>query len=92
MSEHTATTPAASDRVYRPGVTPELSPAELAAACAEAGLTPELVAALGGAAINTVFMNHFQAMARGHFVVRRLERHYGKDVVRDAYALLPRRG
>ncbi|WP_244240013.1 hypothetical protein, partial [Pseudomonas aeruginosa] len=24
--------------------------------------------------------------------VRRLERHYGKDVVRDAYALLPRRG
>ncbi|MER1156741.1 EcsC family protein, partial [Pseudomonas aeruginosa] len=26
------------------------------------------------------------------FVVRRLERHYGKDVVRDAYALLPRRG
>ncbi|HAY87207.1 MAG TPA: thioesterase, partial [Micrococcus luteus] len=41
MSEHTATTPAASDRVYRPGVTPELSPAELAAACAEAGLTPE---------------------------------------------------
>lgn len=50
------------------------------------------VFALGGAAINTVFMNHFQAMARGHFVVRRLERHYGKDVVRDAYALLPRRG
>ncbi len=41
---------------------------------------------------HTVFMNHFQAMARGHFVVRRLERHYGKDVVRDAYALLPRRG
>ncbi len=51
-----------------------------------------IVGALGGAAINTVFMNHFQAMARGHFVVRRLERHYGKDVVRDAYALLPRRG
>ncbi len=48
-----------------------------------------IVGALGGAAINTVFMNHFQAMARGHFVVRRLERHYGKDVVRDAYALLP---
>ena len=37
-----------------------------------------IVGALGGAAINTVFMNHFQAMARGHFVVRRLERHYGR--------------
>ena len=52
MSEHTETTPAASERVYRPGVTPELTPAELEAACAEAGLTPELVAALGGAAIS----------------------------------------
>ena len=56
MTEHTETTsagaPAASERVYRPGVTPELSPDELQAACAEAGLTPEHVAALGGAAVS----------------------------------------
>ena len=47
------------------------------------------IGAAGGAAINTLFMNHFQDMARGHFTVRRLERHYGAQVVRDAYERLP---
>lgn len=41
--------------------------------------------AAGGAVINTIFMQHFQAMARGHFIVRRLERHYGAELVREAY-------
>jgi hypothetical protein len=44
-----------------------------------------VVGALGGAAINTIFMRHFQEMARGHFTVRRLERTYGHDAIRSAY-------
>jgi hypothetical protein len=40
---------------------------------------------IGGAALNYVFINHFQEIARAHFTVRRLERRYGKDVVRTAY-------
>ena len=31
------------------------------------------------------FMNHFQDMARGHFIVRRLEHRHGTEVVRAAY-------
>lgn len=44
-----------------------------------------LIGAVGGATINIIFMNHFQEMARGHFVVRRLERKYGEGLVRSAY-------
>jgi hypothetical protein len=44
-----------------------------------------LVGALGGAAVNYAFIDHFQEVARAHFVVRRLERRYGKDAVRAAY-------
>jgi EcsC protein family len=40
-----------------------------------------LVGALGGAAVNYAFIDHFQEVA----VVRRLERRYGKDAVRAAY-------
>lgn len=47
-----------------------------------------LVGAVSGATLNTVFMRHFQAMARGHFIVRRLERRYGEDAVRRAYEAL----
>ncbi len=44
-----------------------------------------VLGAVGGATVNTAFMNHFQAMARGHFTVRRLERAYGREPVREAY-------
>ena len=44
-----------------------------------------LIGAAGGAAVNLVFMNHFQDMARGHFIVRRLEGKYGEDIVRQEY-------
>jgi hypothetical protein len=44
-----------------------------------------LVGALGGAAVNYAFIEHFQEVARGHFTVRRLERTYGKEAVRKAY-------
>ena len=44
-----------------------------------------VVGALGGALINLAFIDYFQKIARGHFVVRRLERVYGAAVVRSAY-------
>lgn len=44
-----------------------------------------VVGAVTGATLNTVFMRHFQRMARGHFVVRRLERRHGAETVRRAY-------
>ena len=56
-------------------------------------LTEKLVAqavpaigALGGATINTLFLEHYQRMARGHFIIRRLERKYGKKIVKSLYA------
>jgi EcsC family protein len=44
-----------------------------------------LVGAAGGAVINALFMDHFQDVARGHFIVRRLERDYDHETVRRAY-------
>jgi len=49
-----------------------------------------LVGALGGATINVLFIDHFQGLARGHFIVRRLERKYGSECVRTSYAALSR--
>ena len=42
----------------------------------------------GGALINTLFIDHFQDVARGHFVVRRLERTYDSEIVRASYEKL----
>jgi hypothetical protein len=47
-----------------------------------------VVGALGGAAINLAFTEHFQDVARGHFTVRRLERVYGAELVRAEYGRL----
>jgi len=44
-----------------------------------------IIGAAGGALINTVFIDHYQDMARGHFTVRRLERLHGTEEVRAAY-------
>lgn len=44
-----------------------------------------VIGAAGGALINTIFIDHFQDMARGHFIVRRLERTYGKETVKKEY-------
>jgi len=49
-----------------------------------------VIGALGGAAVNYAFIDHFQEVARAHFVVRGLERRYGKDAVRAAYERLRR--
>ena len=48
-----------------------------------------IVGALSGGTINYLFMDHFQEMAKGHFVVKRLEKKYGAGLVRKAYEDLP---
>lgn len=48
-----------------------------------------VIGAIGGATINTLFIDHYQDMAKGHFTVRRLERKYGKDSIQALYAALP---
>jgi EcsC protein family len=52
-----------------------------------AGALP-VIGALGGAAVNVLFMSHFQRVAEGHFTVRRLERIYGRAVVERHYERL----
>jgi hypothetical protein len=49
-----------------------------------------VVGALGGAAVNYAFLDHFQDVARGHFTVRRLERLYGKEKIRSEYEQIAR--
>lgn len=51
---------------------------------AAAQLVP-VIGAVGGALVNTIFIDHFQSVARGHFAVRRLEKSYGIQVVRQHY-------
>ncbi len=50
--------------------------------------TIPVLGAVGGGLVNTMFISHFQDMARGHFSIRRLERKYGVEVVHDAYRQL----
>lgn len=47
-----------------------------------------LIGAAGGSMINTLFMDHFQDRATGHFTVRRLERKYGQEKVKRLYTML----
>jgi hypothetical protein len=47
-----------------------------------------VLGAAGGALINTLFIGHYQDMARGHFIVRRLEKVHGAGPVRQAYESL----
>jgi hypothetical protein len=47
-----------------------------------------VIGAAGGAIVNLIFIDHFQDMARGHFVVRRLERFHGADLIRAEYERL----
>ncbi len=44
-----------------------------------------VVGAAGGAAVNALFLKHYQDVARAHFLVRRLERLHGAGAVRAAY-------
>jgi hypothetical protein len=53
-----------------------------------AAMAVPAIGAIGGAAVNRIFIDHFQDMARGHFIVRRLERLYGASSVRTTYERL----
>jgi hypothetical protein len=44
-----------------------------------------VIGAVGGAAINTLFIDHFQDMAHGHFIIRSLERSYSPEFIRSEY-------
>jgi hypothetical protein len=44
-----------------------------------------IAGAVGGLALNVLFTQHFQKVAEGHFVIRRLERKYGTETVRRDY-------
>ncbi|HEY2022887.1 EcsC family protein [Paraburkholderia sp.] len=46
------------------------------------------IGAVLGAMVNTVFIDHFQQVAHGHFTVRRLERQYGQAAIEAAYRTL----
>lgn len=48
-----------------------------------------VLGAAGGALINVLFIKHFQDLARGHFIIRRLEAQYGQAAVRAAYMAIP---
>lgn len=88
---------AVSEQLVRRGVAEQVLPASVGlirAIAARFGVAVSdkvafqmvpVAGALGGAMLNTIFIDHFQEMARGHFIVRRLERTYGADSVRQAY-------
>ena len=44
-----------------------------------------VVGAVTGGTINVLFINHFQEMARGHFIVKRLENKYGTEMIENSY-------
>jgi len=50
-----------------------------------------VIGAVSGAAINYLFMDHFQSIATGHFTVRALERQYGSEAVQAEYARIKAR-
>ncbi|MEI2415352.1 EcsC family protein [Orrella sp. JC864] len=47
-----------------------------------------VIGAVSGATINTLFTSYYQDMARGHFIVKRLENRYGHEAVKQAYQAL----
>ncbi|HXK58713.1 MAG TPA: EcsC family protein [Acidobacteriota bacterium] len=50
-----------------------------------AAMAVPVVGAAGGAMVNSIFISHFQDVARGHFTIRRLERIYGAEVIQQQY-------
>ena len=41
--------------------------------------------AVGGGSLNFLFLTHFQNVAKAHFTIRKLERKYSEDLVKEAY-------
>ncbi|MEH6408128.1 MAG: EcsC family protein [Leeuwenhoekiella sp.] len=44
-----------------------------------------VIGAAAGASINIIFITHFQKMATAHFTLRRLERKYNRELIREVY-------
>ena len=44
-----------------------------------------VIGALTGATLNTMFTDYYQDMARGHFIVKRLEKKYGNELIKAEY-------
>jgi len=53
-----------------------------------AALAIPVVGAVSGGAVNYMFMDHFQDLARAHFTIKRLEIHHGPEAVKAAYDVL----
>jgi len=47
-----------------------------------------ILGAIGGATVNAAFADHFQTLARGHFIVRRLEHKHGPGLIAFEYQRL----
>jgi hypothetical protein len=47
-----------------------------------------LVSAATAASLNVLFINHYQSVATGHFIVKRLEKVYGQAAVEEKYRAL----
>ncbi len=45
-----------------------------------------VIGAVGGATLNAAFLAHYRELAKAHFTVRRLERTFGPDAIRQAAA------
>jgi hypothetical protein len=50
-----------------------------------------VLGAAGGGIVNVMFISHFQDMARGHFIIKRLEAAHGQERIRAAYEQLKQR-
>jgi hypothetical protein len=44
-----------------------------------------VIGAAGGGLVNVLFIDHFQDMARGHFIVKRLEAVHGSQMIQRVY-------
>ena len=47
-----------------------------------------VIGAVSGASLNLLFIDHFQDMARGHFIVKKLEKRYSKEFIEEQYNLI----
>jgi EcsC protein family len=53
-----------------------------------AALAIPVIGAVSGGAVNYMFIDHFQDLARAHFIIKRLENDHGPGAVRAAYDAL----
>lgn len=44
-----------------------------------------LIGAISGATLNIMFTDYYQDMARGHFIIKRLEQRYGADFIKEQF-------